>query len=164
MGVQHFRNSRSARRHHLCHDLQCASRNGTNLLDTGFLGPVVAGDALRDVRPSPARWSVLSTSNQDGIVTFIDTNGLDAKEPRKGWRGRFFHSRKMTFAYYDVKSGAWIREHIRRDTRLAASSYRCFAYENWCKADVSLTGACCERAAPRGYKIFAQYLENASSG
>jgi len=50
-------------------------------------------------------------SNEDGIVTFIDTNRLDAKELRKGWRGRFFHSRKMTFAYYDVKSGASIHEH-----------------------------------------------------
>jgi quercetin dioxygenase-like cupin family protein len=44
-------------------------------------------------------------------VTFIDTNRLDTKEPRKGWRGRFFHSRNMTFAYYTVEPGAWIHEH-----------------------------------------------------
>jgi quercetin dioxygenase-like cupin family protein len=44
-------------------------------------------------------------------VTFIDTKRLGAKEPRKGWRGRFFHSRKMTLAYYAVEAGAWLHEH-----------------------------------------------------
>jgi quercetin dioxygenase-like cupin family protein len=48
---------------------------------------------------------------RDAIVTFIDVNRLEPKEPRKGWRGRFFHSRNMTFAYYAVEAGAWIHEH-----------------------------------------------------
>jgi quercetin dioxygenase-like cupin family protein len=47
----------------------------------------------------------------DAVVTFIDTNRLDVKEPREGWKGRFFHSRNMTFAYYAVEAGAWIHEH-----------------------------------------------------
>jgi mannose-6-phosphate isomerase-like protein (cupin superfamily) len=46
-----------------------------------------------------------------GIVAFIDTNRLALKEPRKGWKGRFFHSPDMTFAYYTVEVGAWIHEH-----------------------------------------------------
>jgi quercetin dioxygenase-like cupin family protein len=44
-------------------------------------------------------------------MTFIDTRELAEKEPRQGWRGRFFHSRHMTFAYYAVEAGAWIHEH-----------------------------------------------------
>jgi unsaturated pyranuronate lyase len=44
-------------------------------------------------------------------VAFIDTSRLSVKEPRPGWRGRFFHSRNMTFAYYTVEAGAWIHEH-----------------------------------------------------
>ena len=45
------------------------------------------------------------------IVTFIDTNRLSMKEPRQGWRGHFFHSPNMTFAYYTVAAHAWIHEH-----------------------------------------------------
>jgi hypothetical protein len=45
---QYFRNPRSACSDHLRHDLQCASRNGTSLLDSGFLGSAVVGDTLRD--------------------------------------------------------------------------------------------------------------------
>ena len=44
-------------------------------------------------------------------MTFIDTSGLSVKEPREGWRGRFFHSANMTFAYHTVEAGAWIHEH-----------------------------------------------------
>ena len=44
-------------------------------------------------------------------MTFIDTNQLSAKEPRDGWKGCYFHSRNMTFAYYSVEAGAWIHEH-----------------------------------------------------
>ena len=44
-------------------------------------------------------------------ASFIETAQLEVKEPREGWRGRFFHSRKMTFAYYTVVAGAWIHEH-----------------------------------------------------
>jgi quercetin dioxygenase-like cupin family protein len=51
-------------------------------------------------------------SDQVGkLVTFIDTNRLTVKEPRQGWKGRFFHSQHMTFAYYTVAAGAWIHEH-----------------------------------------------------
>jgi mannose-6-phosphate isomerase-like protein (cupin superfamily) len=45
------------------------------------------------------------------IVTFIETSNLSIKEVRQGWKGRFFHSQNMTFAYYAVKAGAWIHEH-----------------------------------------------------
>jgi quercetin dioxygenase-like cupin family protein len=44
-------------------------------------------------------------------VTFIDANRLKAKEPRVGWKGRFFHSPNMTFAYYTAEAGARIHEH-----------------------------------------------------
>ena len=44
-------------------------------------------------------------------MTFIDTSRLSVKELREGWRGRFFHSPSMTFAYYTVEAGAWIHEH-----------------------------------------------------
>jgi hypothetical protein len=44
-------------------------------------------------------------------VSFIDTNELSVKEPRPGWKGRFFHSEHMTFAYYTVARGAWVHEH-----------------------------------------------------
>lgn len=46
---------------------------------------------------------------------FIETSRLSVKEPREGWRGRFFHSRDMTFAYYTAKAGAWIHEHSHRN-------------------------------------------------
>jgi quercetin dioxygenase-like cupin family protein len=44
-------------------------------------------------------------------VTFVAVSNLSIKEPREGWKGRFFHSQNMTFAYYTVKAGAWIHEH-----------------------------------------------------
>lgn len=44
-------------------------------------------------------------------MTFIDTSRLDVKEPREGWKGRFFHSENMTFAYYTVEAGASVHEH-----------------------------------------------------
>src|SRR5438105_14155659 len=44
-------------------------------------------------------------------MTFVDTNQLKVKELRAGWKGRFFHSKNMTFAYYAVAAGAWIHEH-----------------------------------------------------
>jgi quercetin dioxygenase-like cupin family protein len=45
------------------------------------------------------------------MATFIDTKELIVKEPREGWKGRFFHSPNMTFAYYAAEAGAWIHEH-----------------------------------------------------
>ena len=44
-------------------------------------------------------------------MALIETSRLNVKEPREGWSGRFFHSQNMTFAYYTVKTGAWIHEH-----------------------------------------------------
>lgn len=44
-------------------------------------------------------------------MPFIDTNQLKVKEPLPGWRGRYFHSDNMTFAYYAVAAGASIHEH-----------------------------------------------------
>jgi len=44
-------------------------------------------------------------------MAFINPAKLRVKEPRDGWKGRFFHSKKMTFAYYDVSAGALIHEH-----------------------------------------------------
>ena len=50
-------------------------------------------------------------------MAFIDTNQLSVKEPREGWKGCFFHSRDMTFAYYVVEAGAWIHEHSHSNRR-----------------------------------------------
>lgn len=44
-------------------------------------------------------------------MPFIDTSDLTIKEPLPGWKGRFFHSADMTFAYYAFPSGASIHEH-----------------------------------------------------
>jgi quercetin dioxygenase-like cupin family protein len=44
-------------------------------------------------------------------MTLIDTAQLEVKEPRPGWKGRFFHSENMTFGWYEVDEGAWIHEH-----------------------------------------------------
>jgi quercetin dioxygenase-like cupin family protein len=44
-------------------------------------------------------------------MPFVDTSELDVKEPREGWKGRFFHSENMSFAYYSVTAGSWIHEH-----------------------------------------------------
>jgi quercetin dioxygenase-like cupin family protein len=45
-------------------------------------------------------------------MPFIDTKQLTVKEPRPGWKGRFFHSNNMTFAYYTVRPGASVHEHF----------------------------------------------------
>jgi unsaturated pyranuronate lyase len=44
-------------------------------------------------------------------MPFIDTSQLQVKEPLPGWKGRFFHSENMLFAYYAVSAGASIHEH-----------------------------------------------------
>ncbi len=44
-------------------------------------------------------------------MPFIDTHQLNAKEPLPGWRGRYFDSENMTFAYYEVTAGSSIHEH-----------------------------------------------------
>ena len=63
---------------------------------------------LRQARSLPRRVSLVSLVT---AMTFIDTNYLNVKEARAGWKGRFFHSQNMTFAYYAVTAGAWIHEH-----------------------------------------------------
>jgi quercetin dioxygenase-like cupin family protein len=42
---------------------------------------------------------------------FIDPNALPQAEPKTGWRGRFFHSEHMTFAYYEIDAGATLHAH-----------------------------------------------------
>jgi quercetin dioxygenase-like cupin family protein len=44
-------------------------------------------------------------------MPFVDIAQLPILEPRPGWRGRFFHSAHMTFAYYEIAPGADIHEH-----------------------------------------------------
>jgi quercetin dioxygenase-like cupin family protein len=44
-------------------------------------------------------------------MPFIDTRQLKVAEPRPGWKGRYFHSDSMSFAYYTVAAGASIHEH-----------------------------------------------------
>jgi quercetin dioxygenase-like cupin family protein len=44
-------------------------------------------------------------------MPFIDTSEIPEREPLPGWSGRFFHSERMTFAYYDVTAGSTIHEH-----------------------------------------------------
>jgi quercetin dioxygenase-like cupin family protein len=44
-------------------------------------------------------------------MPFIDTSELEVREPLPGWRGRYFHSDNMSFAYYDVTAGSSIHEH-----------------------------------------------------
>jgi quercetin dioxygenase-like cupin family protein len=46
-----------------------------------------------------------------GNMPFVDTSRLSVKEPREGWKGRFFHSRNMTLANYTVQAGASLHEH-----------------------------------------------------
>ena len=44
-------------------------------------------------------------------MPFVDTSALDVKELLPGWKGRFFHSENMTFAYYEFTAGSSIHEH-----------------------------------------------------
>jgi len=44
-------------------------------------------------------------------MPFIDTNTIAIKEPRPGWKGRFFSSEAMTFGHYEIDAGAWIHAH-----------------------------------------------------
>ncbi len=44
-------------------------------------------------------------------MPFIDTSQLKVKEPLPGWKGQYFHSNNMSFAYYGVAAGASIHEH-----------------------------------------------------
>ena len=53
----------------------------------------------------------MSERGSNKTSAFVDTSRLPIKEPREGWRGRFFHSENMTFAYYSVVAGSSIHEH-----------------------------------------------------
>jgi hypothetical protein len=43
---------------------------------------------------------------EETAMPFLDTNVLPVVERLPGWRGRYFHSRNMTFARYDFDGGA----------------------------------------------------------
>ena len=44
-------------------------------------------------------------------MPFIDTKAIEIKEPRPGWKGRFFSSESMTFGHYEIDAGASIHAH-----------------------------------------------------
>lgn len=44
-------------------------------------------------------------------MTYVDTSALPVKEPKPGWKGRFFHSERMTFSYYEIEAGADVHRH-----------------------------------------------------
>jgi mannose-6-phosphate isomerase-like protein (cupin superfamily) len=45
-------------------------------------------------------------------VPFVDPSAMVQGAPLPGWSGRFFHSDKMTFAYWDIAAGAQdLHEH-----------------------------------------------------
>jgi quercetin dioxygenase-like cupin family protein len=44
-------------------------------------------------------------------VPFVEVDDLPVLEPRPGWRGQFFHSEHMTFAYYAIAPGADVHSH-----------------------------------------------------
>jgi len=45
-------------------------------------------------------------------MPFVDTNGLKVVERLPGWKGRYFHTRNMTFAHYEFSAGSKIHEHL----------------------------------------------------
>jgi quercetin dioxygenase-like cupin family protein len=45
-------------------------------------------------------------------VPLVDTSNLPVIERLPGWKGRYFHSRNMTFAHYDFTGGSTIHEHF----------------------------------------------------
>ena len=40
---------------------------------------------------------------------------LPQVQPKRGWRGRFFHSEHMTFAYYEIEAGAGLPAHAHEN-------------------------------------------------
>jgi mannose-6-phosphate isomerase-like protein (cupin superfamily) len=44
-------------------------------------------------------------------MPFVQPDRLPLREPRPGFRGRFFHSDHMTFAYYSIQQGGWVHAH-----------------------------------------------------
>ena len=45
-------------------------------------------------------------------MPFVDTSTLKIIERLPGWKGRYFHSRNMTFAHYEFSAGSKIHEHF----------------------------------------------------
>jgi quercetin dioxygenase-like cupin family protein len=45
-------------------------------------------------------------------MPLVDVSSLKSIERLPGWRGRYFHSRNMTFAHYEFVKGASIHEHF----------------------------------------------------
>jgi mannose-6-phosphate isomerase-like protein (cupin superfamily) len=39
-------------------------------------------------------------------MAVVDSADLSVQQPKPGWHGRFFHSDRMLFAYYDIDAGA----------------------------------------------------------
>jgi unsaturated pyranuronate lyase len=50
-------------------------------------------------------------SGDHASVPFVDVDRLPVLEPRPGWRGQFFHSAHMTFAYYAIAADADVHLH-----------------------------------------------------
>lgn len=48
-------------------------------------------------------------------MTLIEVASLPEVQPKPGWRGRFFHSAHMTFAYYDIDAGAMLPAHAHEN-------------------------------------------------
>ena len=69
---QYFRNPRSAHSDHHGHDLQCASCNGTSLLDSRVLGSTIVGYPLRDFCSSSSSLAVLSRYVIKNFGDFLD--------------------------------------------------------------------------------------------
>jgi quercetin dioxygenase-like cupin family protein len=45
----------------------------------------------------------------------IELGALPEVQPKPGWRGRFFHSAHMTFAYYEIEAGATLHRHAHEN-------------------------------------------------
>src|ERR1700730_19048231 len=45
-------------------------------------------------------------------MPFVNTSSLPVTERLPGWKGRYFHSRNMTFAHYEFTPGSSIHEHF----------------------------------------------------
>jgi quercetin dioxygenase-like cupin family protein len=48
---------------------------------------------------------------KDAPVPVVDVPSLPIREPRDGWRGQFFHTEHMTFAYYAIAADASVHVH-----------------------------------------------------
>lgn len=51
-------------------------------------------------------------------MVFVDPLALPEREPKPGWRGRFFHSGRMTFAYYRIEAGGALPLHAHENEEI----------------------------------------------